>query len=369
MKTTTSSCLGFVCPALLWCACVSTPTPPVALTQVDLGLTYLAQGQCDQAYARLTHALEFDPDLAHAHNGLGLIAMQCDGDLLRAAQHFKDALAIDVDFVAARTNLGVTFLERTPPELDAACELFESALEIAPSAIEPRENLVRCKLRQAITGDDDALETAYRHAMIFVEIAPNVAAAHELLGAIRLRREEPALAARRLAHCIDIDPRRARCHYYLAHAHLAREQCADAMASFVAALTNGDTIEVEVRRDLAAASFRCALADEAMRRALDTIAKAPSDPQSHVSLARIFEDKGWYAQAEHSWQTVLQLAPDWCPAHFALFRAADRRLDTRGVIEHCGAYARCGEREADAEQVCNERVRGLTTEPNRFTSR
>lgn len=355
----------------LLAACATTPAPPTALEQVDAGLAYLANGQCDEAFARLSHALEFGGDLPHAHNGLGLIAMQCDGDFDRAAQHFKDAIAIDADFVAARTNLGVTFLERTPPRLDAACDLFASALEIAPSAIEPRENLVRCHLRRAVAGEDASLGAAYHHARILVEIAPERATAHELLGAIHLRREELEAGARRLRHCIDLAPHRGRCHYYLAHAHLARERCEEAMGAFVAALTSDDAeaIEVEVRRDLRTASFSCALADEALVRALDDLRARPSDPQAHVNLAWILERKGWFAQAEDAWSTVVKLAPEWCSAHLALVRAADRQLDSKAYVEHCRAYTMCPDHVEAEAAACQDGVRRIVDgdAPRRFS--
>lgn len=337
-------------------SCTTTPVPPVAVEQHDNGIAYLNAGQCDRAFAACTHALEYAPQFAHGYHCLGLIAMQCDGDLDKAARRFKQALAIDEDFVAARTNLGVTFLERTPPDLEQACELFESAIEIAPGAHPPRENLVRCQIRRQVAGEAETIEDAYLHARILRENRPLDPVVHELLGVVELERERVPEAARSFERCLELDVTNARCHYYRGHAYLAEGRCEAAVGKFLDALIapNGSDIEIETRKDLERAG-QCRLQfDRSLRDALDEVAKRPSDAIVRQRLAFVLERLGMLEAARVEWTLIAQLDQNLCEPHFHLAMAAHRELNTDELRSRCDVYVRCEGAAATKKARCAE---------------
>ena len=58
----------------------------------------------DEALAHLTRALSINPDLAEAHNNVGIILIQ-QGDPDAAITHFQDAVRINPEFELANNNL------------------------------------------------------------------------------------------------------------------------------------------------------------------------------------------------------------------------------------------------------------------------
>ena len=93
-------------------------------------------------------ALEHDPNLAHAHNILGWIAMMYDRDLPTAANHFKKAINLAPN--DAKVLSASSVFAETLGRLERAIELGERALAINPLANVVFGNLavVRCYLGQ-----------------------------------------------------------------------------------------------------------------------------------------------------------------------------------------------------------------------------
>jgi len=93
-------------------------------------------------------ALEHDPNLAHAHNTLGWIAMMYDRDLPTAANHFKKAINLAPN--DAKVLSASSVFAETLGRLERAIELGERALAINPLANVVFGNLavVHCYLGQ-----------------------------------------------------------------------------------------------------------------------------------------------------------------------------------------------------------------------------
>ncbi len=131
--------------------------PGFVLAWLNLGLLHLAAGQPDPAVAALRHALELTPDDATVRQALG-DALLMRGNAAAAAddpagaeRHFRDALAVRPDFVAALGNLGNVLVRqlRLPEALDA----YRSGLALAPD----NANLAfACALALLLDGQDAA---------------------------------------------------------------------------------------------------------------------------------------------------------------------------------------------------------------------
>jgi tetratricopeptide (TPR) repeat protein len=109
------------------------PENPVLADLVDYrtGLAMLREGRADEAIAILLRSRQSSPRDPNVHNALGL-ALLYKKDFPTAEKAFTDALKLKPDFVEARNNRGVTYLEMN--RLDDAERDFLAVLDIAPSS-------------------------------------------------------------------------------------------------------------------------------------------------------------------------------------------------------------------------------------------
>ncbi len=78
--------------------------PDVAEAHNNLGVALYDIGRRDEAIAEYERALRLQPDYAEAHNNLG-VALLSAGDVVRAVAAYRQAVAVDPAFTAARYNL------------------------------------------------------------------------------------------------------------------------------------------------------------------------------------------------------------------------------------------------------------------------
>jgi type IV pilus assembly protein PilF len=90
---------------LLSCAGPSPERRKEASARMQMGVTYLEQRNLPAAMRELTRASELDPQNPEIDMTLGL-AFQARGDLGRAEEHFRRAIAKRPDYPEARNNLG-----------------------------------------------------------------------------------------------------------------------------------------------------------------------------------------------------------------------------------------------------------------------
>ncbi len=178
-------------------------TSPQATDHVDRGIDALAHGDLDRAEAELHLALEYEPRLPHALNGLGLVAM-ARGDRAEALRWFSAAVRAHDDFAEAHTNLGALALDAG----DAAGALphLAAALAIDPGYAPARHNLARAL---ATLG---RLEEAREEYMKLTSTVSGDAEAWAELAAIELSLGQRAAAARAAEEALvrDADSRIAR---------------------------------------------------------------------------------------------------------------------------------------------------------------
>ncbi len=108
------------------------PENPVLADLVDYrtGLVMLREGRADEAIQILLRARQSSPRDPNVHNALGL-ALLYKKEYAAAEKAFGDALKLKPDFVEARNNRGVTYLEMN--RLDDAERDFTAVLDTAPS--------------------------------------------------------------------------------------------------------------------------------------------------------------------------------------------------------------------------------------------
>jgi tetratricopeptide (TPR) repeat protein len=99
--------------AALAAGCATAPRPlhARALALQAAGVEALGRGQLDRAAGHFALALEYEPRIGEAENGLGLVALR-RGDWARAEERFHAALAINEDLAEAHLNLATVLVHR-----------------------------------------------------------------------------------------------------------------------------------------------------------------------------------------------------------------------------------------------------------------
>lgn len=102
-----------------------------AALNVDLGVSYLRQGDFQSAQAKLEKAVELDPDNVTAHRALGLV-YETLGDTQGAEKSYRQAVSLAPNDPEALNSLGV-FLCRDDATLKEALNNFDRAIAIPQS--------------------------------------------------------------------------------------------------------------------------------------------------------------------------------------------------------------------------------------------
>lgn len=233
--------------------------PNDSITLFNIGMVLIELGDKARAEERMRRAIEFDQDYREPHFNLALILAERN-DLRGAERHFRRAAEIDPDDLEARVRLAevlsrlnglneaVDLLEevlaidpalsmarlalgaahQAAGDLQAARTALHRVLEAAPGA--PRER-AEAHYRLAVLtesggpgsppaeptgatgsplvpgGDDTAT-----HLQLAIELDPDFAEAHALLGRVLARREQYGEAASHFGRALARDPANARWH-------------------------------------------------------------------------------------------------------------------------------------------------------------
>ena len=149
----------------------------------NLAQVLFESGRFDEAIAECQKALKIKPDLAAAHNNLGVALIrskQGGGTALRqksideAIGHYRAALQIKPDFIQARSNLGNVLLQKG--QVDEAIAQFQKALEVDAQYAEAEFSLGKAFWQKREVNE------AIAHYQKAVEISPDYAEARYSLG-------------------------------------------------------------------------------------------------------------------------------------------------------------------------------------------
>ncbi|HSY42608.1 MAG TPA: tetratricopeptide repeat protein [Candidatus Acidoferrum sp.] len=110
----------------------------------NLGMSYMSQGQVDQAIEQYQQAIEIDSKAPLTHFNLGAAFAQ-NGELGSAIGEYQKAIQLQPDYLQARNNLGDALL-RTG-QTSAAIDQFQEALKLSPQSTMLRNNLAFIFLR------------------------------------------------------------------------------------------------------------------------------------------------------------------------------------------------------------------------------
>src|SRR3989475_660893 len=111
----------------------------------NLGYALDRQGKLAEAIEHYRQALRIKPDYAEAHNNVGH-ALDGQGKSAEAIEHFRQALRIQPEKAETHNNWGVALAQQGKPA--EAIEHFRRALRIQPENAEAHNNLARALAQQ-----------------------------------------------------------------------------------------------------------------------------------------------------------------------------------------------------------------------------
>jgi len=259
--------LILVCSAhVAGCSRTQRPLHPRSIEFQRRGAEALAQSEFDRAAGLFSLALEYEPRLPEAHNGLGLVA-RTRGDTLLAETLFRRALAINPNFAEAHVNLGWIQFERH--NLPLAAQHFSQALAIDPGFPVARLGAGQTELSRG------RLETAHWHLRKLVEVKPRDAHGHGALALVLARLGRPADAEAEAQRALDLESENALAH--------------------------------RARGEILMACPPAINIAEAFHRALHT---DPSDVDARLGLATVLIEKGDFSAAAGELERAHESAPE-----------------------------------------------------------
>lgn len=149
--------------------------PESWMAHSNLGGVLMQKGRAAEAMAEFEKALQINPDLAEAHNNMGLLLSDIPAQAANAEAEFREALKIRPDYAQAHNDLG-SLLADDPMRVQEAMAEYQAALRISPDYAEAHNNM-----GSALSGLGRS-EEAIREFEEALRINPNLAEAHANLG-------------------------------------------------------------------------------------------------------------------------------------------------------------------------------------------
>jgi Flp pilus assembly protein TadD len=271
-------------------------------------------GHWQSTRALFEHALRVTDDNYVARYGMGIVHDE-EGDLRRAEEELRSAVAIWPEFAAAHNRLGLVL--QKAGRYEEARGRFERALELVPEFAEAHSNLGSLLERQ---GD---LEGALDHLRTAVRLRPDFARAHNNLGIVYARRNDLIRARAHYERSVELMPDLVEAWSNLGNVFERRGRHREAVARYGTALG----LDADHVPALAGLAWLLATsADPQVRDGTGALRRAERcadvtdgrDPGCLEALAAAHAELGQFERAVH-WQTeALERTPEW--------RAAEPRL-------------------------------------------
>jgi tetratricopeptide (TPR) repeat protein len=218
---------GRLAAAAAACRKILALRPDVAEAHNELGIILAKQGKLDQALVRFEQALTLRPAYAEAHNNLGNVLLG-QGKLGEAAARYQQALALSPDYTEAHNNLGNVFWKQG--RLDEAAARFEQAIALSPDYAGAHNNLGNVLLKQC------KLDEAAARFEQAVALSPDYAEAHNNLGIALWKQGKLDDAAAHHERAIALRPDLAEAHSNLANVLKGYGKLDEAVARYQQAL-------------------------------------------------------------------------------------------------------------------------------------
>ncbi|MCW6049624.1 tetratricopeptide repeat protein [Lyngbya sp. CCAP 1446/10] len=270
------------------------------------GRNLQVQGNFAGAIECYQRAIAIDPNYAAAHSNLGVVKQQ-SGRLTEAIAHYQQALEIDGNLAETASNLGSALAEAG--ETAQAIAQYQRALSLNPNCAEAMINLGLLREEEGKVAEACSL---YQQA---IQVNPDCAAAYFNLGiALEKQGEETGAdydrAIANYERAIELDPNYLDALHNLAYASIRQGRVADAIAYYDRALALQPDLTAT---DLAFGSWLSNQdqLDEALAFCQQGIQKYPASAGARCNLAIVLHKQGKIQDAIACYQQALSLKPDF----------------------------------------------------------
>ncbi len=274
---------------------------------VSLALARLRADPAERI-AALEKAATRDPDLAQAHNDLGILHME-GGRFIEAERALRTAVAVDPQFAEAHNNLGVLYAKLG--RNSEAERLFRRAAEDDPgyAAAYVNHGLTLAAL--------DQWEPAERSLRKAEELLPDDLKVLTGLGILFMRTNRAEEALTRLHRIAELNPRSAQAHLNVGGALTAKLDLEGALASFTrAAALAPDSSQVRYHRGRCL--YDLGRNEEARAELQRAVALAPDFTEPLYLLALVEKRLGNGPAAADRLRNLIEAAPGNAAGHFQL---------------------------------------------------
>ena len=246
-----------------------------AVTETNLGAALQAEGRLDEATDHYRRAIALQPDYPPAYNNLGT-AQRAKGQIADALATYQQALRLRPEYPAAEYNLANALMDAGKPA--EAVDHFRIALQTIPASVDVRNNLGIAlvgegKLEDAIAEFRAALQVEPDSAKTHRNLADALASAH---------RNEEAIA--HFHRAAQLDPANAAVHYDLGSLFVELDRLEEAIAQFRAALKI-DPSSVQAHNNIGIALGSQGRFDEAIEHFRRALALQPDFEDARRNLA------------------------------------------------------------------------------------
>jgi tetratricopeptide (TPR) repeat protein len=254
---------------------ILSPTLMRAVTETNLGSALQAEGRLDDAVDHYHRAIALAPELAAAYNNLAT-TLRAKGQLADAVATYRQALRLRAEYPEAQYNLANALMDAGKPA--EAVEHFRIALQTMPASVDVHNNLGIALIGE---GKRDEAVAEFREAL---RVDPDSAKAHRNLGDLLGSAHQYDEAIAHYRRAVQIDPADAAAHYDFGSLLLEADRLEDAIAEFRAAL-KADPKSVAALNNLGIALGSQGHMDEAIEQFRRALAIQPGFEDARRNLA------------------------------------------------------------------------------------
>lgn len=248
-----------------------------AVSETNLAVALQFDGRVEEATDHYRRAIALRPDYAPAYNNLGS-ALRANGRADEAVAVFAHALDLRPDYAEAHYNAGNAFVDLG--QTSEAIDHFKRALQLNPGSADAHNNL---GIALAGQGKLDEAITEFNAA---IGIDANSARAHRNLGDALASKGAAELAIHHLRQAVRLEPADGPAHYDLGSILLEAGRLDEAIAEFRSALTYAPR-SPEVHNNLGIALGSLGKLDEAIAQFQEALSIRPGfeDARRNLELA------------------------------------------------------------------------------------
>jgi tetratricopeptide (TPR) repeat protein len=260
---------------------ILSPTLMRAVTETNLGSALQAEGRLDDAVDHYHRAIALAPEFPAAYNNLAT-TLRAKGQLADALATYQQALRLRAEYPEAHYNLANALMDAGKPA--EAAEHFRIALQTMPASVDVHNNLGIALIGE---GKRDEAIAEFRAAL---RVDPDSAKAHRNLGDLLGSAHQYDEAIAHYRRAVQLDPADAAAHYDFGSLLLEADRLDDAIAEFRAAL-KADPKSVAALNNLGIALGSQGHMDEAIEQFREALELQPDFEDARRNLAMALQVK------------------------------------------------------------------------------